>query len=117
MNHHNYSTREAYIEGFRGNARAIMVKMADLKHNMDIARIPNPTEKDFARLKRYEKEYALLKQWYNDQNTYLCKKVLMKKHNKKFVENIVTNKILPYMSFEEFKKYCLSFRHGNPRVM
>jgi len=71
LNHNNYPSREAYIEGFRGDAMAIRVKIADLKHNMDITRIPDPTEKDFARVKRYEKELALLQQWYDDPNTGL----------------------------------------------
>jgi GTP diphosphokinase / guanosine-3',5'-bis(diphosphate) 3'-diphosphatase len=38
---------------------ATAVKLADLKHNMDLSRIPNPTEKDFKRLEEYKmvKEY------------------------------------------------------------
>lgn len=34
----------------------------DLRNNMDIARIPKPSEKDYARLERYKKEYNL---WIN----------------------------------------------------
>lgn len=64
LNHHCYSTREEYIAGLRGNVRAMRVKMADLKHNMDLSRLPNPTEKDFTRLKRYQKEYELINSWY-----------------------------------------------------
>lgn len=33
---------------------AAKVKRADLMDNMDISRIPNPTEKDEQRLKKYE---------------------------------------------------------------
>ena len=36
------------------------VKMADLKHNMDITRIPNPSEKDYARIEKYKKSLAFL---------------------------------------------------------
>jgi hypothetical protein len=38
---------------------ATAVKLADLRHNMDSSRIPNPIEKDFKRLKEYKivKEY------------------------------------------------------------
>ena len=36
------------------------VKLADNAENMDLSRIANPTEKDFARLKEYELVRALL---------------------------------------------------------
>ncbi len=36
------------------------VKLADNAENMDLSRIENPTEKDFARLKEYESVRALL---------------------------------------------------------
>ena len=35
-------------------------KLADLADNMDMSRIPNPTEKDFARLEKYKKAKSLL---------------------------------------------------------
>lgn len=34
--------------------------MADLKNNMDISRISEPTEKDLVRIERYKKEYEKL---------------------------------------------------------
>lgn len=36
------------------------VKLADVTDNMDLRRIPAPTEKDFARLKEYEQVKAIL---------------------------------------------------------
>ena len=36
------------------------VKLADVGDNMDLRRIPAPTEKDFARLKEYEQVKAIL---------------------------------------------------------
>lgn len=42
------------------NAVAREVKLADNSENMDLSRIPDPTEKDFARLKEYEQVRALL---------------------------------------------------------
>lgn len=43
------------------NPIAIKIKLADLTHNMDISRIPNPTEKDLNRIKnRYKKAYDIL---------------------------------------------------------
>ena len=42
------------------NPVALVVKLADVTDNMDLGRIPNPTEKDFARLKEYEEVKELL---------------------------------------------------------
>lgn len=41
---------------------ARLVKLADNAENMDLTRIPKPSEKDFARLKEYEAVRALLMQ-------------------------------------------------------
>lgn len=37
-----------------------MVKLADLKDNMNLTRIKNPTEKDFERIKKYQKALEIL---------------------------------------------------------
>lgn len=42
------------------NAIARVVKLADNADNMDLSRIPNPTEKDFARLEEYKAVRQLL---------------------------------------------------------
>ncbi len=60
LNHHTASTREEYIGRIANNFLASKVKMHDLKSNMNISRIPNPTEKDLARIERYKKEYQKL---------------------------------------------------------
>ena len=60
LNHHLTPTREEYIAKIKTNRLAVRVKMHDLENNMDISRIPNPTEKDYARLERYKKEYQEL---------------------------------------------------------
>ncbi|TYQ30271.1 HD domain-containing protein [Pseudanabaena sp. UWO310] len=44
-----------YVVRVKSNAIARKVKIADLTHNMDISRIPHPTEKDFQRLEKYKK--------------------------------------------------------------
>ena len=38
-----------YLAKIKANPLAKAVKIQDLKHNMDLSRIPNPTEKDFER--------------------------------------------------------------------
>ena len=43
-----------YIERICENPLAVQVKYADLQDNMDLSRIPAPTEKDLARLEKYK---------------------------------------------------------------
>lgn len=50
-----------YIKGIQGNPLATKVKLADLKHNIDIRRLPNPiSDKDLRRLKRYRRAWKIL---------------------------------------------------------
>lgn len=44
----------SYISRVKNNPIALAVKKADLMHNSDISRIPNPTEKDYKRVKKYQ---------------------------------------------------------------
>ena len=67
LNHHSVPTRAEYIKRISKNPLARKVKMNDLESNMDISRIPNPTEKDFERLERYKKEYNFLLNSYRNQ--------------------------------------------------
>ena len=60
LNHHTASSREEYIARISENRLALKVKMNDLKNNMDLSRIPQPTEKDLARVERYKVEYEKL---------------------------------------------------------
>ena len=60
LNARTAKTREEYINRFKDHFLAIKVKLNDLRHNMDISRLPNPTEKDYVRLERYQKEYEAL---------------------------------------------------------
>ena len=60
LNHHTVSDRSAYILAIGENPLATAVKLNDLTHNMDLTRLPNPTEKDYARIERYKTEYNYL---------------------------------------------------------
>lgn len=60
LNHHIVPSREEYISRISSNLLALKVKLNDLSSNMDITRIPEPTEKDYARIERYKKEYDIL---------------------------------------------------------
>jgi (p)ppGpp synthase/HD superfamily hydrolase len=57
LNANTASTREEYIERIKDSFIATKVKLNDLRHNMEISRISNPTDKDMERLKRYRREY------------------------------------------------------------
>ena len=49
------------------NKDAYIVKLADLRHNMDISRIKKPTVKDFARIeKRYRPNYIKIQNKLNE---------------------------------------------------
>ena len=52
-----------YVERISNNPIALDVKLADLKHNSEIERLDNITDKDIARKEKYEKciEYLELK--------------------------------------------------------
>lgn len=54
------SLRE-YVDGIKTNKDAIVVKLADLRHNSDIRRLKGITEKDVARMKKYHEMYLELK--------------------------------------------------------
>jgi len=50
-----------YIQRVKKNPLALVVKIADMTHNMDLSRIQNPTAKDYARIDKYKKILAELR--------------------------------------------------------
>lgn len=52
---------EAYIEGIKSNPLAVRVKLADLTHNMNVRRLPNPlSQRDLERLLKYHHSWKTL---------------------------------------------------------
>ena len=51
-----------YLKSVKKDSNALYVKMADIKHNMDISRIKNPTQKDYDRIEKYKKALAYLEE-------------------------------------------------------
>lgn len=51
---------QAYLETVKTNPLARVVKLADLKHNSDLSRLPSITAKDRKRLKKYKKAIDFL---------------------------------------------------------
>lgn len=43
-----------YIQRIKSNPLAVKVKIADLRHNLDISRLNNPSEEDLARIRKYK---------------------------------------------------------------
>lgn len=60
LNHHTAPDRASYICRIAQHRLARAVKLNDLTHNMEIHRLPAPTEKDYLRLARYREEYNYL---------------------------------------------------------
>lgn len=54
-------THEEYLAGILANLDAIIVKMADLRHNSDIRRLKGVTEKDVKRVVKYHNMWVMLK--------------------------------------------------------
>ena len=52
---------EDYIQGIKSNPLAVRIKLADLTHNMDIRRLPNPMgDSDLERLRKYRRAWKTL---------------------------------------------------------
>ena len=60
LNHDKSVPYLDYVKELCKNNFARAVKIADLKHNMDLSRIPEPTEKDYARVEKYKKALKFL---------------------------------------------------------
>lgn len=63
LTHEICTCDDDYFEAIRraaANPIARRVKHADLEDNLDLSRIPEPTEKDFKRLERYKKALKIL---------------------------------------------------------
>ena len=61
MTHDPFEPYDEYIKVIAASPDARVVKMVDLKHNSDIHRMTGLTPKHFARLEKYHKAYAYLR--------------------------------------------------------
>lgn len=60
LTHREGTSYEDYIDRIRPNSIARTVKLADLKDNMNLLRIPEPSERDLIRLKKYRSAWQTL---------------------------------------------------------
>ncbi len=51
-----------YVAEIQSNPIATAVKLADLRHNSDLTRLDNPSDKDLARVEKYRKAIRLLEE-------------------------------------------------------
>jgi (p)ppGpp synthase/HD superfamily hydrolase len=60
LTHNPEDSYEEYIEKISKDIRAIEIKLADLRDNMDITRLSSLSSKDLERLQKYNKSYNYL---------------------------------------------------------
>jgi (p)ppGpp synthase/HD superfamily hydrolase len=60
LTHRKRDSYDDYIQRIKTNLLATTVKLLDLGDNRDLSRIPNPSDKDFERLKKYNKAISEL---------------------------------------------------------
>ena len=60
LTHYDDETYDEYIKRITVNKHAILIKMADLRHNSNINRMKGLREKDFQRLEKYHRAYKTL---------------------------------------------------------
>ncbi|NLO69375.1 MAG: phosphohydrolase [Porphyromonadaceae bacterium] len=61
LNNKNFPDRDTYLKAVKENPLAKAVKINDLNNNMELTRIANPAEKDHARVERYKREIAWMR--------------------------------------------------------
>lgn len=60
LTHRSSDSYDDYIQRLRSNRLAVRVKLADLRHNSDLSRLPIITPKDLARTEKYRRYIELL---------------------------------------------------------
>ena len=61
LTHRESDAYATYLSKIKNNELARIVKLADLENNMDLSRLPNPTELDYQRLEnKYKPAYKFL---------------------------------------------------------
>ena len=60
LTHNPRDSYSEYIQAICGSHAAVLIKMSDIRHNSLITRIKGFSDKDFARIKKYQKSYSIL---------------------------------------------------------
>lgn len=71
LTHDSDMSYDDYIKGISKSKDAILVKLADLRHNSDITRMKGLRDKDIKRLEKYHRSYRFLQDTLKKyENTY-----------------------------------------------
>jgi (p)ppGpp synthase/HD superfamily hydrolase len=66
LTHQKGVSYDDYIDGMRGNRDALRVKREDLRDNSDITRLKGVSEKDFERMKKYQRSFVKVEQYLKE---------------------------------------------------
>lgn len=67
LTHAEGESYQEYLGRVARNPLAVRVKLADLAHNSDLSRIPQPTERDYARIEKYRRARIFLEEAAGDR--------------------------------------------------
>lgn len=73
LTHDDAVSYDQYIKGIATNVDAIRVKLSDLRHNSDLTRLKGLSDKDFDRMKKYQRSYMFLSQELHKLECADCK--------------------------------------------
>lgn len=68
MTHNGEDSYDEYIERIGSNMISTEVKLADLRHNMDLSRLDKVSESDIKRVEKYKKSYEYLYKIFTKKN-------------------------------------------------
>lgn len=66
LTHQKGVSYDDYIDNMRGNRDALRVKREDLRDNSDITRLKGVSEKDFERMKKYQRSFVKVEQYLKE---------------------------------------------------
>lgn len=66
LTHQKGLSYDEYIDAMRFNKDALLVKREDLRDNSDITRLKGVTEKDFERMKKYQRAFVKVEQYIQE---------------------------------------------------
>lgn len=66
LTHQKGVSYDDYIDAMRGNRDALRVKREDLRDNSDITRLKGVTEKDIARMAKYQRSFLKVEQYLKE---------------------------------------------------
>lgn len=66
LTHQKGVSYDNYIDNMRGNLDALLVKREDLRDNSDITRLKGVSDKDFERMKKYQRSFVKVESYIKE---------------------------------------------------